>query len=100
MRTMSRRSRRAATGAGRFLSSGLARAARGCRWATQSTSDVRTRGLTCADLKGVSIVVSGSRHDAEDKLDLGSLSAEIPRGQCGADDHQLGTLVLTPSGSG
>jgi hypothetical protein len=100
MKAFSRRKKRyAVIGAALALGSGAAMTAPGCRSATQITVDIRTLGMTCADLKGVSIVVAGSRDDAENKLDGDTLSAQIPRGECGADDHRLGTLVVTPGSS-
>jgi len=70
----------------------------GCRTATQVTVELRTVGtLTCAQLKGIGIVVARTPVDAEEKLRLDSLSAQVARGECGADPHLLGTLVITPS---
>ena len=66
-----------------------------CRDATQVTVDIRTLGIPCSSLKGVKIVVARSPRDAEDRMALGSLSAEVQRGQC--DGERVGTLVLTPS---
>lgn len=70
----------------------------GCRTATQVTVELRTTGaLTCETLRGVAIVVARGPIDAEERMRLKSFSAEIPRGECGADKHLLGTLVVTPS---
>lgn len=71
-----------------------------CRTATQVTVELRTVGaLTCAQVKGVAIVVARTPQDAEAKMQLESLSAEVTREQCGADPRFLGTLVVTPSES-
>ncbi len=70
-----------------------------CQNATQVTVELRTLGMTCADLKGVAIVVARTPGDAENKMGLETLSAQLTRGQCGEDPRLLGTLVLTPSDS-
>ncbi len=66
-----------------------------CRDATQVTVDIRTLGIPCSSLKGVSIVVARGPQEAEDRMGLGSLSAQVERGVC--DGARVGTLVLTPS---
>ncbi len=70
----------------------------GCQSPTQVTVELRTLGaLPCTSLKGVSIVVAQTPREAEDRMKLGSLSADVPRGECDADGHTIGTLVITPS---
>lgn len=70
----------------------------GCQSPTQVTVELRTLGaLPCTSLKGVSIVVAQTPREAEDRMKLGSLSADVPRGECNADGHTIGTLVITPS---
>ena len=60
--------------------------------------ELRTLGaLPCTSLKGVSIVVAQTPREAEDRMKLGALSADVPRGECNADGHTIGTLVITPS---
>lgn len=72
----------------------------GCRTATQVTVEIRTVGaLPCTSLKGVAIAVARTPQDAEDRMRLGAISAEVPRGTCDADGRTLGTLVVTPSDS-
>jgi hypothetical protein len=72
----------------------------GCRNATQVTIELRTVGsLPCKGLLGVAIVVAATPKDAEDKMALGSYSAEVPRGRCEPDGSTIGTLVITPSGA-
>ena len=66
-----------------------------CRDATQVTVDIRTLGIPCSSLKGVSIVVARGPQEAEDRMGLGSLSAQVERGVC--DGARVGTLVLTPN---
>lgn len=69
-----------------------------CRTPTQVTLELRTiGGLTCAQIKGVGIVVARNAQEAEAKMALDTLSAQVPREQCGADPRLLGTLVVTPS---
>ena len=70
-------------------------ASEACRDPTQVTVDIRTLGIPCSSLKRVKIVVARAPTDAEDRMALGSLSAEVARGQC--DGERVGTLVLTPS---
>ncbi len=70
-------------------------ASEACRDPTQVTVDIRTLGIPCASLKGVKIVIARAPKDAEDRMALGSLSAEVARGQC--DGERVGSLVLTPS---
>jgi len=70
--------------------------AEGCRGPTQVTVEVGSTGIPCASLKGVSIVVARSPQEAEDRMALGSLSAEVARGVC--DGARVGTLVITPQG--
>ncbi len=72
-------------------------ASEACRDPTQVTVDIRTLGIPCASLKGVKIVIARAPKDAEDRMALGSLSAEVARGQC--DGERVGRLVLTPSGA-
>jgi hypothetical protein len=67
-----------------------------CRDSTQVTVDLRTLGIACSSLKGVSIVVARSPQDAEDRMALGSFSAQVERGVC--DGERIGTLVVTPEG--
>jgi hypothetical protein len=45
----------------------------------------------------VAIVVAQTPREAEDRMKLGSFSAEVARGDCSADGHTIGTLVITPS---
>lgn len=72
----------------------------GCRTPTQITVELRTLGgLPCSSLKGVAIVVARTSQDAEDKMQQGLLSAEVPRGVCDADGRTIGTLVVTPQDS-
>ena len=65
----------------------------GCRTPTQITVELRTLGgLPCSSLKGVAIVVARTSQDAEDKMQQGLLSAEVPRGVCerfGVAGHEL-----------
>lgn len=69
-----------------------------CRTPTQVTVELRTiGGLTCAQVKGVGIVVARNAEEAEAKMAFDTLSAQVPREQCGADPRLLGTLVITPS---
>lgn len=56
-------------------------------------------GFPCTALRGVDIVVASAAQEAEDRIDLRSLSASVPRGQCDPDGRTIGSLVLTPSGS-
>lgn len=72
----------------------------GCQTATEVTLELRTLGaLPCTSLKGVEIVVAQTPRDAEERMKLGSFSAVVARGDCSADGHTIGTLVITPSES-
>jgi hypothetical protein len=72
----------------------------GCRNATQVTIELRTVGsLPCNALLGVAIVVARTPKEAEEKMALGSFSAEVARGQCEADGSTIGTLAITPFGT-
>ncbi|MBS2013080.1 MAG: hypothetical protein JST00_09345 [Deltaproteobacteria bacterium] len=82
-----------------LLAVGIGAASPACKTATQVTVEIKTvGGLLCSDLKGVDIIIAGDPVDAEDRTDLGSLSASVPRGQC-KDATTVGSLVVTP-GSG
>lgn len=71
----------------------------GCQSPTQVTVELRTFGaLPCSSLKGVSIAVAQTPAEAEARMKLQSFSAQVPRGECGADGRTVGTLVITPSG--
>jgi len=99
-RQRSRARTRGATIAAITVAGAAAVASPGCRTATQVTLEIRTDGsLTCAEVKGVAIVVALTPAAAEGKMALSTLSAEIVRGACGPDRHLLGTLVMTPSDS-
>lgn len=68
----------------------------GCKTATQVTVEIKTVGvLSCSDLKGVDVVVAGASIEAEQRTDLGALTASVPRGGCDGE-RTIGTLVVTP----
>jgi hypothetical protein len=79
--------------------------AHGCRTATQVTLEVSTN-VACADSRGVEIVVAETPHDAEVRAVLLTPGAKryptATTNECASDrsPHRVGTLVITPSGSG
>lgn len=78
--------------------------AHGCRTPAQVTLDVTT-GVVCAESRGVDIVVAGSAHDAEERAVLLTPGTRFPTAtttDCASETtpHHVGTLVITPGGSG
>jgi hypothetical protein len=72
----------------------------GCRTATQVTVEIRTVGaLPCTSLLGVAIAVAATPAEAEERMRLGSYSAEVGAATCEANGRTVGTLVITPKGS-
>jgi hypothetical protein len=76
--------------------------AHGCREATQITLELGTN-VTCADMRGVEIVVAGAPHEAEHRAALdapGTRFATATTAECteGPAPRRIGTLVVTPSG--
>jgi len=64
-----------------------------CKEPTQVTVDIRTLGFKCQELKKITVVVAADPTAAEGKWQYPQ--AEV--GEC-QGEHEVGTLVVTPSG--
>jgi hypothetical protein len=76
----------------------------GCKEPTQVTVDVRTN-VVCADLRGVDVVAAFDARRAEQRAALVTEGPRFPSGTTtacveGPPPRHVGTLVVTPDGSG
>lgn len=72
--------------------------ANGCRDATQVVLEIDTK-LTCAQLRGVEIIVAGEPNVAEDRAKTRFSATSTSQCTDKPGGGHVGTLVLTPSGT-